>query len=168
MVGTYNTLLCAKSDFRSRTFGALLVDYTHELDMLNSLFGEVKDVVCKANGLAHKAIFSDPSLAALLIEYGSGAVVSVHFDYVQHPQRRLMEIYGDRRTIEFDLQSDRVRLFDCGRPEVVERSFDNLRNERFVREHDDVIRAIRQGVSPRVDGAKALEALAVAERAIAH
>lgn len=166
MVGTYNTLLCAKTDFRSRVFGALLVDYTHEIDMLGSLFGDVKEVVCRANRLASKPLGADPSLAAMLLEYRSGALVSVHFDYVQHPQRRLLEVYGDRQTLELDMQTDMVKVFDGGKPGVELRQFDTVRNERFVREHQDVLDAIRRGTAPRVDGEQALKALAVAEEAI--
>jgi len=168
MVGTYNTLLCAKTDFRSRTYGALLVDYTHEIDMLGSLFGEVASLACMGNRLAAKPIPTDPSLAAMLLRYRSGAVVSVHFDYVQHPQRRLMEVYGDRQTVEFDLQTDCVKVFDCDRPGIELRQFDNVRNDRFVKEHRDVLDAIRLGRPPRVDGERALRALEVAERAIAE
>jgi len=167
MVGTYNTLLCARTDFRSRAYGALLVDYTHEIDMLGSMFGEVRSLACRANRLAAKPVPSDPSLVAMLLEYRSGAVVSLHCDYVQHPQRRLMEVYGDRGTIEFDLQADCVKVFDGDSPGVVElRQFDNVRNDRFVREHRDVLEAIRLGRRPRVDGEQALRALEVAETAV--
>lgn len=166
LCGTYNTLLCAKSDFRSVTFGALIVDYTHELNMLQSLFGPVRDLVCKGNAIAHKPLDSNPSLAAMLIEYNSGAIVSVHFDYVEHPQRRIMEIIGSNQTIEFDLQLDQVKIFDWQKPGVMIRQFDNIRNDRFVAEHSNIFEAITKGTRPRVDGHEALDALITAEKAI--
>ena len=168
LVGTYNTLLCAKSDFRSRIFGILIVDYTHEIDMLRSVFGEVKDVVCKANSIAVKDIKTSPSLASMLLEYESGALVSVHMDYVQHPQRRIMEFIGDRQVIEFDLQLDQVKIFDCGKKGVEIIQFDNIRNERFQLEHQDMIDAVTKGGTPKVDGYGAVEVLKVAEKAIAQ
>lgn len=166
MVGAYSTLLCAKSDFRSKEFGTLIVDYTHEIDMLRSIFGEAKDVICKANSLAAKELKATPSLTALLIEYESGALVSIHMDYVQHPARRIMEFYGDRQVIEFDLMLDQVKIYDCEKKshEVVQ--FDNIRNERFCLEHQDMINAVLKGSVPRVDGHGAVEVLKIAEKAI--
>lgn len=166
LIGTYNTLLCAKSDFRSRVFGILIVDYTHEIDMLRSIFGEVKDVICKANSLAVKELKTNPSLASMLLEYQSGALVSIHMDYVQHPQRRIMEFIGDRQVIEFDLQIDQVKVYDCNKKGYEVIQFDNIRNERFCLEHQDIINAVIKGGSPRVDGHGAVEVLKVAETAI--
>ena len=166
MVGTYNTLLCAKSDFRSKVFGILIVDYTHEIDMLRSIFGEVKDMVCKANSIAVKELKATPSLASLLLEYESGALVSIHMDYVQHPQRRTMEIFGDRQVIEYDLQIDQVKVYDCDKKGYEVIQFDNMRNERFCLEHQDMINSVMNGTAPRVDGHGAVEVLKIAERAL--
>jgi len=166
MVGTYNTLLCAKTDFRSNTFGALVVDYTHEIDMLRSIFGEVREVVCRANSLAVKELTASPSLASMLLHYDTGAIVSIHMDYVQHPQRRSLEIYGDRKVAEFDLQTDQVKVFDCDQPGHRVHQFESIRNERFMMEHQDMIDAVRNGKPPKVDGKAALAVLAVAEEAL--
>ena len=165
MVGTYNTLLCAKSNFRDHSFGVLLIDYTHELDMLHAIFGRTADVVCKANSLA-RDIRPAPSLAAMLLEYHSGAIVSVHFDYVQHPQRRIMEIYGDRQTLVYDLQANTVAVFDRTRPEPEVHSFPCERNALFMAEHENIIRAIHSGTPVMVNGRQALDSLEIAEQAI--
>jgi predicted dehydrogenase len=168
MVGTYNTLLCAKSDFRSKVFGILIVDYTHEIDMLRSIFGEVKDVVCKANSVAVKELKATPSLASLLLEYESGALVSIHMDYVQHPQRRIMEFFGDKQVIEYDLQTDQVKVYDCNKKGYEVIQFDNIRNERFCLEHQDIINSVLNGTVPRVDGNGAVEVLKIAETALSQ
>lgn len=168
LIGTYNTLLCAKSDFRSKVFGILIVDYTHEIDMLRSIFGEVKEVICKGNSLAVKEIKTNPSLASLLIEYQSGALVSIHMDYVQHPQRRIMEFFGDKQVIEFDLQLDQVKIYDCARKGIEVVQFDNIRNDRFCLEHQDIINAVMTGTPPKIDGHGAVEVLKVAEAAISQ
>lgn len=168
LVGTYNTLLCAKSDFRSKVFGILIVDYTHEIDMLRSIFGEVKDVVCKANSIAVKDLKATPSLASLLLEYESGALVSIHMDYVQHPQRRIMEFFGDRQVIEYDLQIDQVKIYDCNKKGYDVIQFDNIRNERFCLEHQDMINSVVKGTAPRVEGQGAVEVLKIAETALSQ
>jgi predicted dehydrogenase len=168
MVGTYNTLLCAKTDYRAHVSGALLVDYTHEFDFLRAIFGEVADVHCWANDLGGREKRCSPSLAATLLRFQSGAIVSVHMDYVQHPQRRTLEVYGDRRTLELDLETDILRVFDPAQPGGVHSlTFDHDRNNRFRAEHQDILDAVRSGRAPRVTGEDGLKALEIAVRAIA-
>ena len=169
MVGTYNTIICSKAAARNPMFGSIIVDYTHELDMLGSLFGRVRDVAGMANQLGDKAgIACRPSLAALLLEYETGAVVSVHMDYIQHPQRRTLEVYGDRQSAEYDLQTNTVRIYDTDREGRQTHHFPASRNEVVAIEHEDAIRMAREGRAPRVNGVGALKVLEVAERAIAQ
>ncbi|MDD3927062.1 MAG: Gfo/Idh/MocA family oxidoreductase [bacterium] len=168
MVGTYNTLLCAKTDARSRIFGSLIIDYTHELDLMRLFFGDVEDVICKANKPGKKDIGADPSLAAMLLVFKGGAVVSVHMDYVQHPQRRCLELYGDVQTAELDMQTDFIRLYDCNRPGYRVQAFDPVRDDRFRAEHQDIIDAVTDGTPPRVTGEDGLRVLEIAERAISQ
>jgi len=166
VVGSYKTLQCAKSNFRSHTFGIIMVDFTHELDMFHAIFGPVRDVVCKSNSMAQKEIPSNPSLVSTLLEYRSGAIVSLHFDYVQHPQRRVIELYGDRQSVIYDMEVNTVTVFSEDRSEPEIHSFPCERNNLFIREHDDIIRAIRTGTPVMVDGEQAMHSLAVAEEAI--
>ncbi len=167
MVGTYNTLLCAKTDYRSQVPGALLVDYTHEFDFLRAIFGEVADVHCWANDLGGREKRCSPALAATLLRFKSGAIVSVHMDYVQHPQRRTLEVYGDRRSLELDLETDTLRVFDPAEPGGVRaQAFDHDRNNRFRAEHQDILDAVLTGRPPRVTGTDGLKALEIAVRAI--
>ena len=166
LVGSYKTLMCAKSDFRSRCFGIILVDFTHELDMLHAIFGPAADVTCKANSLAQKKLPANPSLVSMLLEYRSGAIVSLHFDYVQHPQRRIIEICGDRQTLVYDMEVNTVSVFDENHPEPEVFSFPCERDNLFIREHDNMIRAIRTGTPVMVNGEQAMQSLEIAEQAV--
>jgi len=166
MVGSYKTLMCAKSDFRSHTFGVILADFTHELDMLQAIFGQAADVACKANTLAQKKLSAQPSMVAMLLEYCSGATVSIHFDYVQHPQRRIIDIYGDKQTLVYDMEANTVTVFDEERPEPEVFSFPCERDTLFEHEHENMIRAIRTGTPVMVNGEQALRSLAIAEQAV--
>ena len=168
MVGTYNTLLSAKDPAdRCNTFGNVIIDYVHELDILAALFGDYRRVECMANRLGRRELTANPGLAALLVEYASGAVVSVHMDYVQHPDRRILEIYGDLRTLSYDFVTDTLEVFDSERPEAHEvRRFRNVRDEQFQREHEDALSMVRTGTRPRVTGEDALRSLSLAEAAI--
>lgn len=166
MVGTYNTLLCAKTDYREHVHGALLFDYTHEFDFLRWMFGEVADVHCWGNNLGNKEKRCSPSLAVTTLRFESGAIASVHMDYVQHPQRRSLEVYGDRRVLELDLQTDVLKIFDSEEP-TAHRTlrFDTERNNIFRAEHQDMLDAVLRGTPPAVSGLDGLKALEIAERA---
>jgi predicted dehydrogenase len=168
MVGTYFTLMCAKNPKdRCETFGNVIIDYVHELDILASLFGDFKRVECMSNRLGDKPLRANPGLAEILVEYESGAVVSVHMDYVQHPSRRIFEIYGDRKTFSYNFMTDTLEIYDAEKPDGIEvRRFNYVRNELFQREHEDALNMRRTGSRPRVTGEDALRSLALAETAI--
>ena len=162
MVGTYNTLLCARDpQHRGDTFGSLVLDYVHELDILAALFGSVRRVECMGNSIAEKELQANPSLVAAIAEYENGAIVSINFDYVQHPQRRCLEIYGDRGALEYDFQEDLLKIFDCREPGCRVRSFGNVRDEQFIREHADMLNAIANNADPLVTGRDGLKSLQV-------
>jgi len=167
MVGTYNTLLCAKDpQVRATTLGIILVDYTHELDILADIFGSVKNLECYANTVGDKERKANPSLVALLLKYDNDAVVSVHFDYVQHPQRRIIEFYGDRKTLVYDFGADSLEIYDCTKSDVENKTFDNDRDAQFKAEHEDILSAIHKNTDPGITGESALRSLVVAERAV--
>ena len=46
--------------------------------------------------------------------------------------------------------------------------FDNMRNERFRLEHQDMINSVIKGSPPRVDGHGAVEVLKIAETALSQ
>jgi predicted dehydrogenase len=168
MVGTYFTLMCAKNpQDRCETFGNVIVDYVHELDILAALFGDFRRVECMANRLGDKPLKANPGLAAMLVEYESGAIVSVHLDYVQHPSRRIFEVYGDRKSLCYNFMSDTLEIYDAEKGSGYEiRTFQHVRNEAFQREHEDALKMARDGARPRVTGEEALRSLALAETAI--
>ncbi len=167
MVGTYNTLLCAKDpSHRAESFGSLILDYTHELDVLSSVFGSVKRLECFSNKLARKELKANPSLAAALLEYEGGEVVSIHFDYVQHPQRRVIEFYGDRKSLVFNWQDNYIELYDCDKKSVEVFRFQTVRDEQFVREQKDMFDAVRLDREPRITGEDGMKSLDVAARLI--
>lgn len=165
LVGTYNTLLCSRTASRT-DYGAILVDYTHEFDFLRGIFGEVSEIACYANDLGAKPLRASPGTAVTVLRYASGALVTVHMDYIQHPQRRLLEVFGDRKSLELDLQTDTLRVFDTDRPGHQTLTFENVRDNRFRLEHQELFDAALKGTLPRVDGAAGLSALAIAEKAI--
>jgi len=167
MVGSYNTLLCATTDSRKEQIGSLLLDYSHEFDFLRAIFGSVKDIYCVGHNLGKRKLLQQfPTLAVTVLRYQSGAIVSVHLDYIQHPQRRILEVIGEELTVELDLQTDTMKIFDWKKDGYRVLTFDPVRNERIRAEHQDMIEAVRKGTKPRVTGEEALLVQEVIEEAI--
>jgi predicted dehydrogenase len=171
MVGTYITLLNAKSPDRDKRPYSLVVDYTHELDFIRWFFGEVADVTAMSARLGDLELKPPPNIFQMILKMQSGALVQVHMDYVQFPQRRIFELYGDRGTLSYDFMTGEIRHYqfqrehewqDISVPPMAER-WDDL----FRAEHEVILTARRNGSTPLVSGADGLCALEIAERAIA-
>ena len=164
MVGTYNTLLCAKDKkHRMENFGTIVIDYIHELDLLHAVFGPASAAHGFYNNLSRKELQASPTLMAAVIQYKNREIASIHFDYVQHPQRRMFEIFGDRKSLCYDFQSDTLEIWDPGQDKPQILSWNNDRNDQFVREHLDMMSAVMHGSKPQVDAETAAEVLKTAE-----
>jgi predicted dehydrogenase len=112
MVGTYFTLMCATTPYRMTEPNALITDYTHLLDYMRLFLGDAERVSAEAATLGDLPLRPQPNLFSLLVRYRSGAVATIHMDYVQHPQRSAVELYGDRGTVTYDFQTGVLQLFD--------------------------------------------------------
>jgi predicted dehydrogenase len=170
MIGTYITLLNAKSPDRINQLNSLIVDYTHEIDFIRWFFGDVTDVVAMSSQLGDMELKPQPNVFQMILKMDRGALVQVHMDYVQFPQRRLFEIYGDRGTLSYDFMSGEIRYFhsqqeykweDMSVAPIMER-WDDL----FRKEHEAILSARSIGVPPLVSGNDGLRALEIADRAI--
>jgi predicted dehydrogenase len=170
MIGTYITLLNAKSPDRDKNPYSLVVDYTHELDFIRWFFGEVADATAMSARLGDLELKPPPNIFQMILKMQSGALVQVHMDYVQFPQRRIFEIYGDRGTLSYDFMTGEIRHYhfqkehqweDISVPPMGER-WDDL----FRAEHTAILQARAGGIPPLVSGADGLAALQIAERAI--
>ena len=87
-------------------------------------------------------------------------------DYVQHPERRALEVYGDRKTLDLDLETDSLRIYDCEQDGYRTMQYESERNNQFRMEHQDMIDAVVKGTPPRASGEDGIKALEIAEKAI--
>lgn len=170
MIGTYVTLLNAKGTDRIDHPNSLIVDYTHELDFISWFFGEVKDMMAMQARMGNLELKPQPNIFQIGLKFSSGAVVQVHMDYIQFPQRRIFEVYGDRGTLCYDFMTGEIRHFTFQRAHqwtnknvlpIAER-WDDL----FRKEHESVFTRRARGLPPFVSGADGLRALEMAEQVI--
>ncbi|HET7118245.1 MAG TPA: Gfo/Idh/MocA family oxidoreductase [Hanamia sp.] len=170
MIGTYITLLNAKNQDRIKYPNSLIVDYTHEIDFIRWFFGEVADIKAMGAQLGNLDMRPQPNIFQMILKMKSGALVQVHMDYIQYPQRRIFEIYGDRGTLSYDFMTGEIRHFsfqkehrweDISVLPITDR-WDGL----FRAEHEMVFSRRNSGLAPIVSGQDGLRALEIAEMAI--
>lgn len=171
MIGTYITLLNGKTPERQNSPYAIVVDYTHELDFIRWILGDVKEVMSMGAVRGNLDLKGKPNIIQTLMTLESGALVQVHMDFIQYPQRRLIEIYGDKGTLAYDAQTGDLRHYRFGAEHKWEtlplpldfaQRWDNLYHDQL----DALIRAHHDRSAPAVSGQDGIEALRVAHAII--
>lgn len=142
VLATPETLDVAKTKYRLsyETGGGIIYDYTHELDYCRMMFGDAEEAFAFCGSCLRKEDSVDDS-ADMLIKYKSGAVLSLHMDYIQRVGRtgysRSFEIICEKGVIECDFSKVRVFENDGGIEETTfKRDWDNAftkQAQRFIR-----------------------------------
>jgi len=170
MVGSYFTLLCARTLDRLYQPYNIVVDCSHEFDFIRWFFGDAKQAAATATCLGDRERKPTHNLVQMLLTMDCGALVQVHMDYFQHPQRRTFEIYGDKGVLTYDMQTGEIRRFEyeeqhrfemLGVGDVPERR-DNLYRDQL----DAILTCRAAGEAPPVSGQDGLRALAIAQAVI--
>jgi predicted dehydrogenase len=89
--------------------GGAVLTLCHPLDYLRWLLGEcqVSWAMLSTNGLGLPV----EDTAEIGLKFASGAIGSVHLDYVQRPPRHTLEIVGTRGTIRWDNADGEAQLY---------------------------------------------------------
>ncbi len=160
LVGTYFTLMCATTPYRFEEKNALLLDYTHLLDYMRLFLGEAECIHAEAATLGDLPLRPAPNMFSLLVRFRSGALGQIHMDYIQHPQRSLVEIWGDRGVVTYDFQTGKLELFNRERD-----SYHAHSEEHILVARDDIYRVQIETFLEALQGKETL--LATAEDGVA-
>ncbi len=108
MLGAPETLVLARSNYRQQrdTGSGVILDYSHELDYLRLLLGEVDSVACLTKTLSSLPLQAE-GMAAMLLRFQGGAIGELHMDYVRR-SCRVLELYGERGMLTFDFGAARL------------------------------------------------------------
>lgn len=170
MIGSYITLLNAKGTERIDHENTLVVDYTHEIDFITWFFGDVVDVMAMKSRIGNLELLPHPNIFQINLRFSSSALVQIHMDYVQFPQRRIFEIYGDRGTIQYDFMTGEIRYFSFQNAhEWVNRDvlpITDRWDDLFRKEHESVLTRRAAGLPPGVSLSYGIRALEIADRII--
>lgn len=136
---------------RKESGGGVVLDLIHEMDYTTWLAGPLTSLTCVVAKVSDLEIETE-DVAELTMHFASGALGSIHLDYIQRVPHRACRIVGDAGTITCDLLACEARLFDTRRGEwelFSEPSFQ--RNDMYLAEMRHLLECLGGREKPRVD-----------------
>lgn len=165
-VYTYLTLLCAKTPFRETTDWALVFDYTHQIDLLRYLLGDVAEVAAMSAARGDLSHTARPNLVEILLRFRSGAIGSIHMDYVRHPEKTSLELVGDKNSAELFVPQGLLKVYERESGDTREIGRPYVRDDLFRAQTADFIEVLAGRKQPLVTLEDGLAALQIAEAVI--
>ena len=137
----YRTGYAARTDMG----GGVVLTVIHEIDYLYWMFGDVKEVFSISDRFSDLEIKAE-DLSASVIRFKNNIIGELHLDYFQRPFARNCKIIGTKGTIEWNEETNSVRVFHAEKEKWEEkiriRNYDN--NEEYVKEMVHFIKSIKQ------------------------
>lgn len=165
-VYTYATLLNAKTNYREKQEWTLVGDYTHEIDLLRYLIGDVNEVFAMAGSLGDLEHKANPNIFEIMLKFENMAIGNIHMDYVRDPEKRSLEIIGDKGSLELYINDGILRLYKSGERGFKEIRTPLVRDDLFIRQIENFIGMIRGEEKPRTTLKDGISAIKIAEAAI--
>jgi predicted dehydrogenase len=151
--------------------GGVVLTLCHPLDYLRSLLGEISALWAFTGQLSELELSGVEDTAEIGLRFASGALGSIHLDYLQSPPTHRLEVIGSRGALAWDNASGEVRLLDAAsqQAEIIPAPPGFERNTMFLAQMEHFLRVLRGEDRPECsleDGIRALElALAVHQSA---
>lgn len=131
--------------------GGVILELIHELDYVTWLLGPITRLFCFAEKISGLEIDTEDT-AAMLLKFKSGAIGTIHLDYIQRVPSRTCRIIGDQGTLVWDYFGQKVALYKPGDNAPGEFAYSNFeRNDRFRDEMRHLLACLDGREQPRVD-----------------
>jgi predicted dehydrogenase len=91
--------------------GGAVLTFSHELDALFWLLGPPRRLTALAVHASSLEIDVE-DVAEIALEFETGALGSVHVDYVRRPPRRTIEVVGELGVLRWEFERNRLELYD--------------------------------------------------------
>jgi predicted dehydrogenase len=151
---------------RRETGGGIVLDRIHELDYVTWLLGTPMRVVSMFDKLSSLEIETE-DVAEILVRFESGAIGSVHVDYLQREYVCELKVVGERGTIEWRYRPTTVRLLrEAGGWQTVYEDAAPDVNAMYVAELQHFYDALAAGTPPMNGLAEASRTCDIALRAL--
>lgn len=152
--------------------GGPILTFSHDLDLLCGMLGRPVAVQCLAAHASTLEITTE-DVAEIGLRFASGAIGSVHVDFVRRPPRRGLEIVGEEGTIVWEYEEDRLVVYPHGAAAGVETSADGFsRNDMVLAEIRQMVAYVQHGdagcLASGPQGAAILHVAMAAHRAAAE
>ena len=155
--------------------GGLLLDVSHEIDLLMWFLGGVKDVTAFGAKLSRLKM-TGMDVIRVVMRMTSGALASLHMDCLQPTYVRGYTLVGEDTALRWDCPRGRAdrslgRLLVCGRKgkAMTRVPVRGRAQETYLEELRDFLASIRAGTTPAIDvgqGAAVLRVAMAIQRAI--
>ena len=91
--------------------GGVLLDLTHELDFVYSLFGDFLDYKAFFGKLSSLSADTE-DIAEIIIKFKNNVLGSVRLDYIQMFPQRSGQIIGEKASLFYDLINPKIEIYD--------------------------------------------------------
>ncbi len=124
----YRTSSSAKTD----SGGGVLRDLSHELDLVQYIFGDWKKITAIGGKFSDLEIETDDTFS-ILLQTDRCSAVSVQMNYSDRLRQRLITVNGNNGTIQIDLVSNSAKFNNN------QKSFDVHPDSTYISQHNAVI-----------------------------
>lgn len=144
-----------------RSLGGGIVLDSHEFDYITWLLGPV-ETVCGYTNKSGCLEIETEDVAAACIKHKSGAISTVHIDYIQREYRRRYHISGDKGTMEWDYSKGELYLYDSvsDSSQLFDVSHKDI-NEMYIKQAEHVLTGVLEGHQPVTSASTAAEVLKI-------
>jgi predicted dehydrogenase len=144
--------------------GGAVLTLSHELDALCWLLGPPLRMTALAAHASSLEIDVE-DVAEIALEFESGALGSVHMDYVRRPPRRTIEVVGELGVMRWEFERNRLELYDlnAGQWRIEQGDARFERNKMYLDELRHFAACVRGDLArPLIDGEQGAAVLAIA------
>tara|TARA_Y100000996_G_C22544687_1_gene651339 strand:- start:14 stop:1003 length:990 start_codon:yes stop_codon:yes gene_type:complete len=115
--------------------GGVVLTCIHEIDYLYWFFGEIDEVFSITGKFSDLKIRAS-DLSAVILRFKNNIIAEIHLDYFQKPDTRSCKIIGTKGTIEWDSNSNEVRMYNVKKLEWISKLKIKKynKNEAYLRE----------------------------------
>jgi predicted dehydrogenase len=157
----------SESLYQEKTFGALLMDYAHQPDLL---FWWLRKSPTSVRAVGYECgempLSADPNVVAMTLQYDSPVIATINLNFAQHPGNSHCEVVGDEGWIFFDMSTGKMRIGNRDDAAVEERVFPLDRDRLFQDEQQAFLDAVHGRRQPESPAKHAIQSMIVVEAAI--
>lgn len=145
--------------------GGVLLDVSHEIDLLRYLLGEATQVQCVTGNTGTLGIDVE-EVAAVTCGFAGGVLGEAHLDFLQRAYCRTCKVVGTEGTAVWDYTGEKLSVFDAKRGAWTQQAWEEFEPaQAYVDEMREFVSALRQQREPRPSGWEGLRTLMLVEAA---